>query len=320
MLNEITLFITKECNMNCDYCTQENNKDSIDDNESLELTIKTIESLIKDKKLSSKTSWHFFGGEPTLKFDKMLKLYKYLKTQGFKNFKLFTNGLIKESFLDHIPNDIMISISYDGLSQKNRSSKDRDKIINNIKYLITKNNFEKINFIYDEFLLKNYFFISDLLKIPEWKITHSLNRNFYWWTPERIEKYLTEFNALAEYNFFANIYRKNKDIEDIYFMYFQNIFNQSKRSILGCGLKDSRISIYPDGSIKNCGIRSFNEDDYVSQKEIESFCKNCEAYKFCDKKCPIEMKKFPELFQYSFCEIKINEIKTLEKYFKKELK
>lgn len=127
--------VTEHCNFNCDYCIEKSQqaKNRYNDFDIPE-TIKLLEKTIKKNK-DRGVFISFFGGEPTLKKDKIMEFLETIKNKEyFKDlrFEITTNAYIFfPEFVEfcHIYNKIIkIMISYDGIGQKFRN---KDKDINN---------------------------------------------------------------------------------------------------------------------------------------------------------------------------------------------
>ena len=316
-INEITLILSTQCNLSCSYCNQKH-KESILDIESI---LDTFKKLKENNKINKNTKIDFFGGEPLLEYNNLIILYNELKKIGLNNFNIYSNAKL-EKILE-IPNDIKIITSYDGINQKyNRSKKDTDKILENLKILSTQNKIHRINFAYDKDLLNNYKYIRDLLNISEFKINHYLIREVHWWKPyTKIKEYLEDFKELIKYQVILNELRLYYKHEKQYLPYIQNKISYFNKNKLGCGLGKTRITIL-NNKILDCGIglpsgefNNFNKINELDSMDnyINNFCINCEVKNDCPKKCPIQMKLYPNEFKNTFCKIYKNEINIIKK-------
>ena len=107
-IREVVLFVTENCNLDCDYCyVKEKNGKNLDFD-----TGKKAIDLLKSSR-SEDRLLHFFGGEPLLNFDIVKKLVEY---GGGIKFQISTNGiLLNDEILDFCEkNKIRLAISLDG--------------------------------------------------------------------------------------------------------------------------------------------------------------------------------------------------------------
>ena len=229
-ITEITLLMTKSCNLNCTYCTQKHTQKHTQNNS---FQFQKVKSSLLDtlKKTKNNFSLHFFGGEPTLEYKNIIKVLnffeKYYKdSKGSKRehldkksitFTIYSNGIFNKNIIFEIENAYLnlkeklsklnifitlnFNISHDGLNQSQRDPKEifTKKIKENIKILNEKKLLKGITFIYKDKLLENYFYLSDLFEIPETKINHSIVREPQWWDEEKINKYIKEFKEFYNY-------------------------------------------------------------------------------------------------------------------------
>lgn len=149
--------VTEHCNFNCDYCIEKsqqakNRYNDFDIPETIKLLEKTIE---KNKDRGVFIS--FFGGEPTLKKDKIMEFLETIKSKEFFNdlrFEITTNAYIYFpeliEFCSKYNKMIKIMISYDGIGQNFRN---KDEEINNI----VRNNIIKYVRLYEKLKLNTAF-------------------------------------------------------------------------------------------------------------------------------------------------------------------
>ena len=137
--------VTECCNFNCDYCIEKsqqakNRYSDFDINKSIELLEKTLDRH-KDRKIFVS----FFGGEPTLKKDKIMEFLQIIKNKDyFKDlrFEITTNAYIFFpeiiEFCHKYKKPIKIMISYDAIGQsfRNKDETINSQVKNNIiKYI-----------------------------------------------------------------------------------------------------------------------------------------------------------------------------------------
>jgi uncharacterized protein len=142
---KLTLVMTNECNLQCQYCYMFGGE-NIKQNLPLDIAISAIKECVSQRNLSQ-IRISFFGGEPTLAFDKIKKVVEFAKGLGIAySFHISSNGIISDDVLRYIEKEkFNIGISMDGppsLNDKLRPAKDgssKSQIIENtIKELAIK--------------------------------------------------------------------------------------------------------------------------------------------------------------------------------------
>ena len=313
-VSELTFIITKECNLNCEYCSQRHIKDIPDKKYINQLTdnFNKIKLFLNDFVYID-----LFGGEPLLYQNELKYLINFLRDQENKlnktfKIRVFTNGILQIKDLEYFEkNKIVFSISFDGLGDKR--GKNKGYIIENIKVLNKLNLIDKISFSIlnplNNYLLKNYYYISSIIGNLS-KVTHYLIREPYLWTEEGVNNYLKNFDKFIE---FSKIYKKDFNEFPLYIKAKLSFFNKNK---LGCESGINRFTI--SNNILDCGVINFENEFFAKNKNYlkiyEKYCSNCEIQKDCDKKCPKYFLDYPEIFNKTFCKIKkyeINKIKEL---------
>jgi len=114
----LNLFFTGKCNLNCHYCfvKKEGIENSTLDEKSLKKSVDILFSYPGKKKTIS-----FNGGEPTLEFPLVKKIYEYARKEAEKrgiilDVAVMTNGtLLNQEMIDYfIKNKTIVKISIDG--------------------------------------------------------------------------------------------------------------------------------------------------------------------------------------------------------------
>lgn len=132
------LGVTNRCNLACPYCFTSPND--------LDMTIDVAEAAIKwlvgnCQIKDIQPSVNFFGGEPLLMFDEIIKpiVEKYSPEIAFG---ITTNGvLLDEDKVDFFNKyNVNVLLSFDGVKevQDNQRSQSYDKVLNNIPYLLLR--------------------------------------------------------------------------------------------------------------------------------------------------------------------------------------
>jgi sulfatase maturation enzyme AslB (radical SAM superfamily) len=311
-IKELTILLTKECNLNCSYCSQKHIKDK----PTKEKLQKLIDNFNKVKLfLDDFVFIDIFGGEPLLYQDQVKFLIKFLRQQEkelnriFK-IRIFTNGLINiDDVIFYKKYNVVFTISYDGLG--NQRGKVNNYLFYNIQKLNELNLIDRISFSIlnpkKDFLLKNYFYIAKKINNIT-KVTHYLIREPYLWTEEGVNSYLENFDKFIE---FAKIYKKEYKV---FPNYIQNKINFFNKNIQGCGSGITRFTISDE--ILDCGVINFENEFFAKGKNYldlyKKYCDNCEIKNDCDKKCPKYFFDYPEIFMKTFCKIKKHEIKKIK--------
>jgi uncharacterized protein len=117
----LTLHLTRNCNLRCDYCYAEPGTSEI---MSLETGQKAMRLGLKRNMGSCGVV--FFGGEPLLAKDRIFKLVEFGRNlqknkEGMFHFKITTNGLLlDEEFLEFAcREEILVAMSFDGTKKVN---------------------------------------------------------------------------------------------------------------------------------------------------------------------------------------------------------
>lgn len=178
----ITFLVTRECNLACKYCFENNNNkvtSEIDIYKIVDKLLIGIEDYYEKRKFEY-LDFNFFGGEPTLDIDTMSSIIHNIKimanNKGFKfSFHLVTNGYLLDEKVLELLKEIGIEsmqITIDG--DKNSHNKNRilrngdgtfDVVYNNMLRAIDYGFDIILNISYDD---ENYVRIKELLKgIPD---------------------------------------------------------------------------------------------------------------------------------------------------------
>jgi len=316
-IQELTFIITKECNLNCSYCSQKHMKDIPD----MKYFKKIISNFNKLKLfLDNFVYIDLFGGEPLLYQEFLKLLIQFLREEESKlnkkfKIRIFTNNLLLiEDFDFFIKHNIFFSISYDGLGGER--GKINNVFFTNLKELQKNNLIDKIAFSVlnpkNDFLLKNYFYIAKHVENIS-KVTHYLIREPFLWTERGVNNYLREFDKFID---FAKIY--NQEFND-YPLYIKSKKSFFGKNIYGCESGINRFTI--SNEILDCGVLNFENEFFSKNKNYiqlyNSICDTCEIKDDCDKKCPKYFYDYPELFQKTFCKIKKYEIKKIRSLYEK---
>lgn len=302
---DITIAPTTDCNLCCPYCFEEGNKhkEYMDD-----ITLNAIAKyIISKKERTIELTW--FGGEPLLCYDKIVKLNDLLisnnvsfTTSIITNGTLFTDDKIK--LLNQL-NIQQIQITLDG-EQENHDKKRFFRKNQQGTYTLILSNIEKI--------LKNTS-ITLFLKINVDKENLVSCKELMEFLHEKFQEYLNNGTLKISSNYIRNITNFEgceKCITKEEYLNFYTKVEHNQLSIpqlcLPCPLRvQSHIVIGPDGSIYKClefignkaksigNINSFSISVSKLAKyalKYEPFedpeCQKCSILPICGGGCPNE--------------------------------
>lgn len=141
---EYLLYLTNDCNLNCRYCSvlfdcKKNNIPLLPSysNEEMIQFIRNTQEQEKEEDINI----YFFGGEPTLEYERMESMMISFKEQlGTYNLKfiLHTNGLLLETIPDNVLHNlslIMFSVNDEKIPQYNLNDSYFSDAIKHVKYI-----------------------------------------------------------------------------------------------------------------------------------------------------------------------------------------
>ena len=327
-LNEITLVLTQDCNLQCKYCDQIHSKKS----QSIENIIDFFKK-IKIKDLNKNLNLELFGGEPFLNKKLIQEIFNFLKKEltgpqrNLITIKINTNGTLwDKSFFKlfeflrdndfNIPNFI---ISYDGLWQNLRSDDHLTKIIEKNIYEIFSikclASITTLAFSYqglsNQNIVKNYLYLLEKFPVSIKNIKHYLIREPWKWNEQ---KFLNYKENLINYIKFD--YLQYKKIHT-HLKFTKQKINEFLNPKNGCGLGETRISLIND-KIVNCGLdNDFQDMKNINSQDVKFNCLSCEIKEYCDKTCPKKIFYLNKDNLNYWCEIKKLDFKLFTNYFKK---
>lgn len=163
-LSHITLQVTQQCNLNCEYCVYSGsyyNRHHSDKRMKWETAKKAIDYLIKNSQDSDQIAISFYGGEPLIEFELIKKCVVYAEREVEGKRVLFnftTNGTLLTdeiiSFL--VEHNISILVSLDG--SKSVHDKHRKFIDGTGSFEVIMKNLSKIKKDYSEYYGKRVSF------------------------------------------------------------------------------------------------------------------------------------------------------------------
>lgn len=288
-LSNIMLCVTDACNLACRYCFVEQHPNYM----TLQTAIDAVEWAYNNLKIKKEKGWihekekanvFFFGGEPMLMFDSIIKpLVEYVKEKKYEvEFGLTTNGtLLNEKRIKFLhDNEIGLLLSIDGFKETqdyNRPSQDGkssfDKIYNNIPYILKY--YPQITFrstIYEntvEHCFENYLFAEKMGFKCYFCVPDVLTSK---WEINKINILKEQLHKIFEYRFLQysnNIIpmRFSKELQN--FKSIKNFIlkqdnNSNKNFLIRCGLGTGLGAIGYDGNIYAC-------QEFASQGDQHKF-------------------------------------------------
>ncbi len=318
----LCLHIAHDCNMRCSYCFAETGEYKVGKREfmSNEVAFNAIDYLIKSSEGRHNLEVDFFGGEPLLNFDTVMKTVDYANEQQVKHdksirFTLTTNGiLLDDKKIDYIiNNDIQLILSHDGRSESHNRM--RPLMGGQDSYeKVTKNFVNAINKGISDYHIRGTFtkYNKDFTKDVE----HLLNLGFDKISFEPVVASPEEDYALTdsdlseirqEYDNLANLYaRKHKEGTPFKFFHYEIDLEQGPclaKRLTGCGAGYDYLAVAPNGDLYPChqfvGIADFKmgsvfEEGYdisIAEQFIDAHilnkdeCKECFAKFYCSGGC-----------------------------------
>lgn len=118
----IRLSLGKKCNFNCTYCSQHMSTTFDTDND-IDI-LKLVLNILNNRDVFSVFFW---GGEPLLYFDKLVKIFNtFSKFKKDIHYLVITNGSLLNNTITEffLKNNIQVFVSYDGNSNMSYRSKD----------------------------------------------------------------------------------------------------------------------------------------------------------------------------------------------------
>lgn len=224
----LTICPTLGCNFRCSYCFE---NDQLNGKKMKDDVINQIIEFIKTFKEATSLSVCWFGGEPTLVFDVVIKLTDKIKSLpiDFKDASIITNGYLLTADKIEKLNDLNIKnvqITIDGLKEAHDARRflaggrpTYDKIISNIENLMNSEyegscsirvNIDKSNVgeylklrevLLNKFKDKKVTVYAGRVEILDNKSCSSCSLNFHEWTDFSIELYRNNSYAPGEHIF-----------------------------------------------------------------------------------------------------------------------
>lgn len=243
----LNLFFTGKCNLNCRYCfVDKTNQENLTlDEKSLKKSVDLLLSYPGKKKTIS-----FNGGEPTLEFPLVKKIYNYARKKAREkgiilDVAVMTNGtLLNQKMMDYfIKNQTILKISIDGnklTHDKNRPFKVNSKA----------SSFDKV--------------MENLAKINTGKLQVAASLVF---TPKNLDHFLENIKFLNKHSFYyiefyPDLYaewrepdlQKFKKVFRQFEAYYLKLFHGNKKQkVFKNSLLDTIVNDVETEKMENCG-------------------------------------------------------------------
>jgi radical SAM protein with 4Fe4S-binding SPASM domain len=290
---EVQLVVTEDCNLACDYCYMKRHDTKMSFETFRSFYASDLPGLVKK---SGRYHIVFFGGEPLLNWDLILKVSKFVQADGnLVSMRIVTNGtLLDQRKIDLLTdNDIKISVSYDGLWQGNRAGGLFDP-----KVLKMSNVDQAHCMIYpgkhsEASVLKNYLHFRSLGIFPSFTIVEDDV-----WNDTSAAAICESFLELTDHVIEEIKSGNLTKLFDPYKMIFARTDVPVSRM---CSMGKS-VALMPDGTLYPCA-RMGNEkihkmDSVESMKDIKNVgllpqqCQKCSFKEQCRSGCVVEQEKF----------------------------
>lgn len=258
----VSIHLTHQCNLACDYCYTGAKIDVSMSKDILHQTLSFIHAYIQEEQVKQLTII-FFGGEPLLEWHSIREIHNVVATWDFLeglHFQMSTNGtLITESIMrELVQRDVHTSISMDGtpemhnIHRKNRGgTPSAHKIEEAAKTMLKWNPCTNVTcVITPETAHSVHDGANYLFDLGFRYITTTLDYSTKWT--------LDDFKRLKQsYHLLADWYKKKMWSEERFYLSFfdERIRTRSQKPIQAhekCGMGTYQLSIAPNGEIYPC--------------------------------------------------------------------
>lgn len=296
-----TLWVTTNCNLNCKYCYE--GEEKLNKSMNKEMIDRSIDFGIKHfMNDESESNFAIHGGEPFLEFDTVKYIVKEIK-ERYKNsnkkpkFLTTTNAtILNDEMIEFIVNEMPdITVSIDGTKEthdkmrKFKGGKGSHDIVleNSLKLLHHLPNI-RIRMTFDSDTVNNLFEDTKFLIEKGFKIIVPAPNLFdKRWNDKHV-------NILEQQMKYIKTYIQDREYIAV------SIVDKNEYNIKGdCNGGKTSIHIYPDGTLYPCVLAGGNEEFCIGNiyegidvekrdkllnisKEINTQCEGCKIYKYCD--------------------------------------
>ena len=274
-ISSLTLYMTDDCNFDCDYCYQKKGNTYMDTS-----TVETALDFFSPY-LTKECYINFYGGEPLMAFKQIHHVVETIKNKLKKKhiiFTISTNGILlndeKLEFLNQ--NKFSILLSFDGFAQNiHRKIGSFEPIVAIIKKLLECPDIDlEINSVFTPktigYLSKSVQFIAEL-NVQEISVALSQKSS---WNHFGLLQYKKELQSLK--NYMLSFYLQNG------YTPFMKFRKDRKRGVFSCYAARDRLAITADGKIWGCHLFA---DFYNGKKSTKEYSKYCfgDLHSFIEK-------------------------------------
>lgn len=256
-VSSLTFYLTDDCNFHCKYCYQTKGKEY--------LPVQTLEKalIFFFPLLTDRSEVNFYGGEPLLAFDRIIRAAETISTLHEKSkkivkYSLTTNGSYgSQDILDFLnKHRFSVELSFDGLVHNRQREKGSSrKTLNTLKELLHYPDIQvEVNSVFTpctvEMLYESIKYILNL-GVPSLNFSLSTIES---WDDDSLEKYKIELVKLSEFLLKTFKKRGNCPVTN---------FKMLKRGSFSCAAGSDRFVVAPNGNVWGC----FLFPDYFKGKE-----------------------------------------------------
>jgi len=305
------IIMTELCNSQCRYCYEKSMKEfdnKLDKKFKFDFSAPDVSQVSEDKlkKFLSKDKnpvLIFYGGEPLLEAERIMKIIDSLKNIPVK-FRIQTNGKLFDKLpIEYFKKIEKILVSIDGDKERtdlNRGEGTYEKVMKNIK-LIKKEGYP------GEIIARMTISLPDIYE----QVKHLIDSGFtsiHWqldagffkfdFEKEKFEKFVEEYNQNITklIDFWVKDMKKNKRILMLYpFVAIVESLLKGEKTKLRCGAGHSGYAIGTDGKIVACpimnNIKDFEagnldiEPEKLKKFDIGGGCIKCDIKDLCGGRC-----------------------------------
>ena len=280
-IKAMCLHVSHDCNLRCKYCFASTGDYDVGRKlMSLDTAKKAIDMLIEKSYGRKFLEVDFFGGEPSLNFDVVIKTVEYARSKEKEFDKVFrftttTNGMhLTDEMIDFINKEMYnVVLSIDGRKEVNDRMRVRidgtgsyDLIIKNFKRLVDKRPKDKDWYVRGTYTKYNLDFSDDVMHLYDLGFDQISVEPVmadacedYAITEADLPRIFKEYEVLADK--IAKIRANGKFINFFHFMLDLDAGPCAIKRLKGCGCGNEYVAVSPDGDIYPChqfvGIEKF---------------------------------------------------------------
>ncbi len=304
VIKALCLHVAHSCNLNCSYCFASQGKFK---GESALMTFevgkRAFDFLIENSGTRRNLEVDFFGGEPLMNWDVVVKLVEYARSiekEHNKNFRftLTTNGVLldeeKMDFLNREMSNVVLSLDgrkevHDHFRKDYSGNGSYDVILPKFKRLVEKRE-GKDYYIRGTFTHNNTDFTNDILHMADMGFTEPSMEPVvcppedpYALTKEDLPILMEQYEILAK----EMIKRKKEGRGFTFYHYMLDLKNGPciYKRITGCGSGTEYMAVTPAGELFPCHqfvgdekYRLGNIWDGVENEKVQDEFRKCNAY------------------------------------------